>query len=165
MAIIDIPILDQDETAHGESDQGTPVYPQQGGGGEVGFRYHAFFGDGTIPHRRQIIEVKITGSNRVQLYLCSPQFLILYLQLNLMHLKFMEYLLHLLGRERVYLRRHRRCFHVGPLLGPQAQLARGAGPDIVLVHDQTSIMVQWSFSWGGVVPMERLALGACFNRQ
>jgi hypothetical protein len=47
--------------------------------------------DGAIAHRRQVVEIKIARPHGVQFRLCPAQFLILYLQLDLVHAQFVEH--------------------------------------------------------------------------
>jgi hypothetical protein len=65
-------------------------HTQQGGGGEVGFQDAACMVNGKIAHRGEVIEVGVFAAGFLQLGLGQPEFLVLHLQLDLVHAQFMD---------------------------------------------------------------------------
>ena len=73
--------------------------PQQRGSGDVGLCDHAMFVDGAVAHGGHVVQVKVARFGLVQLNLCTPQFVVLHLQFNLMHLQLVQRLPHRLSRQ------------------------------------------------------------------
>ena len=75
-----------------------PIHAEHLGGSEIRFQNQPLLAEGDIAHRRQIVEVEIARSSGLQLHLGPAQFIVLHLQLDLVHPQFMERLPRFFGR-------------------------------------------------------------------
>src|SRR5680860_1594458 len=122
MPVIEVLVFGKDERGDRLLDQRAPGHAQQGADGEVGLQDHQpRLAEGAIAHRRQVIEVEIARPRGVQFRLRPAQFLVLHLQLDLMHAQFMKRLPRCFGRQGLEVFRRLGVFSPDDLFGLSAQ--------------------------------------------
>jgi hypothetical protein len=90
MEVEDVLILGWNELGDRLLDQLAHLQPQQIRGGQVGFEDASLFIDGAITKWRPVVQVRVVRPSCIQLFLGVAQFLVLHLQLNLVHPQFVD---------------------------------------------------------------------------
>ena len=88
--VLDVLVFREDEAGDRLLDQCVSCHPQQGRDGEVGFLNQPLFAQGDIAHRREIVQIEISGPGGISFLLGPPQLLVLHIELDLVHLQFMN---------------------------------------------------------------------------
>src|SRR5215831_14574443 len=91
MVVVDVLVVTQDEMGDALPGQSSSVHPKRDGGGEIGLLDQPRFGEREVPHRRQVVKIEVACPGGFQLLPGRTQFLVLSLQLDLMHPKFVKY--------------------------------------------------------------------------
>jgi hypothetical protein len=92
MEIVEFLILRRHKPGKGLANKFAPGDSKQIGAGKIGLFNNPLAAEGQIPHRGQIIEVKITGPRSFQLMLGAAQLVIPHLQFKLMYPQLMKQL-------------------------------------------------------------------------
>ena len=95
-----VDIVDMDKADKGLFEQGASGGTKQRRCSEIGILDEPFGAQGQIAHRGHFKQIEQPCSGRLEFFLHPAQFLVLYLQLNLVHIEFVQQLTHLLCRRR-----------------------------------------------------------------
>ena len=90
MLVVDVLVFGKDIVGDWLSGQITSAPAQQAGPREVGLPNQPLLADSEITHGCPIVEVEIAGPRGFEFILGPAQFLVLHLQLDLMHLQFVD---------------------------------------------------------------------------
>ena len=100
MPVVDVLVFGKDKMGQRLLDQSDFPHTQQSGPREVRLQDQPLLAEGEIAHRRQIVQVEVPRPRDFEFALGPAQFLILHLQLDLMHLQLVEQAPGFLGRQR-----------------------------------------------------------------
>ena len=140
MPIIRVLVVRKNEAGKGLLDQIASCHAQQPGRREIGFQDQPLFAERKITHRREIEEVEIPRPRGFQFILCPPQFLVLHLQLDLMHAKFVEQTSGFFGRSYFA---ELRLGEAELLHGPPPQAGEIVGIGLILSHGPAPCLGNW----------------------
>ena len=113
-------IVRENEAGDLLSDECCSVHTKQPGGSEVDLLDQPRSADGAITRWSHVIEIKIARLRGVQFILSAAQFLVLHLQLDLMHPQFMQCIAQCLGGHGTELARQVGCATPVGILGATA---------------------------------------------
>ena len=114
-------IVRENEAGDLLSDEYCSLHTKQPGGSEVDLLNQSRPADGAIAHWRHVVEIEIACLRRVQFILSPAQFLVLHLQLDLMHPQFMQCMAQCLGRHGTELSDQVGCATPVGIVGATAQ--------------------------------------------
>ena len=140
VTVVDVLVLADDEPGQRLLDQRTSCHAQKVGGGEVGLDDQPLLAEREVAHRRQIVQIEIPRPRGLQLHLGPAQFLVLHLQLNLVHPEIVQQRPRRVRRQRLQALWGRRGVFSSDLLRPVPQIVRLVRTGLFLSHGRVRLV-------------------------